>query len=71
MNEEFYNRLFEERMGEIIINLNNIISYFKCPNISPINFIKCGGPFQTFNEIINGNISLQKEEEDQKKLNQI
>ena len=52
-----------------------LIYYFKGSNIAPINFIGFKGPMHICNEIINGDITIEKIEENQKhfksKLNEI
>ena len=47
------------------IDFNNLIYYFKIPNIAPINFIRFKGSFHIFEHIKNGNMSLQKGEKNQ------
>ena len=73
-----YNEIFEElsnkRMSEIQdiakqIDFNNLTYYFiKSPNLSSINFIDSRGLMHIYNEIINGNILMEKIEEDQKQF---
>ena len=63
----------EERMYEIQkmshkINFNNLTYYFRSSNLAPINFIGFRGPMHIYNEIKNGNVSIKKAEEDQKKF---
>ena len=69
-----------ERIGKIYniskeIDFNDLIYCFKGPNTAPINFIDFRGPMHIYDEIKNGNISIEKIEEDQKqfksKLNEI
>ena len=50
------------------INYKNLFYYFTIPGISPINFIKFTGPFNTFKEIRDGDKTLQEIEQDQEKL---
>ena len=63
----------DERMYEIQkmshkINFNNLTYYFRSSNLAPINFIGFRGPMHIYNEIKNGNVSIKKAEEDQKKF---
>ena len=63
-----FNRLLEKN-GEIQkaskdIDFNNLVHYFKGPDIVRINFIRFKGPLHIFNEIKNSNIL--KKVEDQK-----
>ena len=57
------------------INFNNFTYHFKGSNTAPINCIEFRDPERIFNEIKNGNISIEKSEEDQKlfksKLNEM
>ena len=62
-----FNRLLEKN-GEIQkaskdIDFNNLVHYFKGPDIVRINFIRFKGPLHIFNEIKNSNISLKKVED--------
>ena len=50
------------------IDFNHLTYRFKGSNIAPMNFIKFKGPMHIYNEIKNGNVSIKKIEEDQKKL---
>ena len=50
------------------IDFNNLTYYFKSSSVAPIHFIKFKGPLHIFEEIENGNISLQKAEENQNKF---
>ena len=51
------------------IDFNNLTYYFiKSPNLSSINFIASRGLMHIYNEIINGNILMEKIEEDQKQF---
>ena len=61
-------------MGEIHnigeqTDFNNLIYYFKGKNISPMNYIGFRGPIHNYNNIKNGNKSIEKIEKDKKKLN--
>ena len=51
-------------------NFNNLIYYYKNPNLAPINFIDFKGSMYIYNNIKNGETSIEKIEEDRKKLNQ-
>ena len=60
-----------ERIGDIYniskeTDFNNLIYYFKGSNIAPINFIGFKGQMHIHNEIIDGDTTIQKIEEDQK-----
>ena len=50
------------------IDFNNLSYYFTSPNLALINFISFRGPMHIYNEINNGNISIEKIEEDQKEF---
>ena len=50
------------------INFNNLTYYFASPNLAPINFIGFKGPLNFYNEIKNGETSVEKIEEDQEKF---
>ena len=78
--KEVFNKLSSERIGKIDytskeINFNNLTYHFKGSNTAPINFIDFRGSMHIYNDIKNGNISIEKIEEDQKqfqsKLNEI
>ena len=78
--KKVFNELSNERIGEIHniskeINFNNLTYHFKGWNTAPINHIGFRGPMHIFNEMKNGNISIEKTEEDKKqfksKLNEI
>ena len=78
--KEVFNELSNERIGEIYnigkeIDFNNLTYHFKTSHTAPINFIHFRGPMHIYNETKNGNISIEKIEEDQKqfksKLNEI
>ena len=78
--DKIFDKLSNERIGDIYniskeIDFNNLIYYFKGPNIAPINLIGFKGPMRIYNEIMNGDITIENIEEDQKqfksKLNKI
>ena len=78
--KEVFNKLSSERIGKIDytskeINFNNSTYHFKGSNTAPINLIDFRGSMHIYNDIKNGNISIEKIEEDQKlfqsKLNEI
>ena len=48
------------------IDFNNLTHYFKDQNIAPINFISFRGPLHYYENIKNGNISIEKAKENQK-----
>ena len=67
--KEVLNKFSDERVGEIYniskkINFNNSIYHFKGFNTEPINVIDFRGPMHIYSEIKNGNISIEKNEED-------
>ena len=71
--KEVLDELSNERMGETYniskeIDFNHLTYRFKGSNIAPMNFVKFKGPMHIYNEIKNGNVSIKKIEEDQKKL---
>ena len=52
ISKEIYDKIFEERMNEILemsrdINYSNLVYEFKNSNISPIIFTEFGGPLYT------------------------
>ena len=49
------------------INFNNLIYYSKNPKLTPINFVDFKGPKHIYNNIENGETSIEKIEEDKKK----
>ena len=66
--KEIFDKLSSERIGEICniakqIDFNNLTYYFK--NYLTINFVGFRGPMYTYNNIKNGNTSIEKIEEDQ------
>ena len=74
-----YDKIIEERMGEILemrnkIDFNNLIYNFKGPT-SSINFGKFGGPIYIYGHMKNGDITLQQAEKQHndfgKELNEI
>ena len=78
--KEFFNELSNERIGKIYntskkISFSNLSYHFKGSNNATINFINFRGPMHIYNEIQNGNKSIEKIEEAQKqsksKLNKI
>ena len=78
--DKMFYEFSNERIGDIYniskeTDFNNLIYYFKGSNIAPINFIGFKGPMHICNEIINGDITIEKIEENQKqfksKLNEI
>ena len=52
------------------IDFNNLIHYFKGSNIAPINRIDFKGLMRIRNEIINGDTTIKKTEENKNNLNQ-
>ena len=50
------------------IDFNNLTYYFKDQNIAPINFISFRGPLHYYENIKNGNISIEKVKENQKQF---
>ena len=78
--KEVFNELSNQRIGEIYNiskknNFNNLTYHFKVSNTAPTNFIDFRGPMYIYNEIKNGNISIEKvgkgQEQCKSKLNQI
>ena len=72
--KEVFNELSNERINEIYsiskeIDFSNLTSCFKCSDIAPIHFFEFKGPMHIYNEIKNGNVWIEKIEEDQKKKN--
>ena len=71
--KDVFNELSNKRIGEVYniskeINFNNLTYHFKGSNTAPINFVDFRGPMHIYNEIKNGNISIEKTEEDQKQF---
>ena len=70
ISKEIYDEILEERMDEILkmsreINYNNLVYDFKGPTPS-INFAIFAGPMYTYNQLKNGEKTLQQVEEEQK-----
>ena len=64
ITQEIYNKILEERMDEILemnkeINYSNLVYHFKGPT-NPINFSVFGGPIYTYDQLKNGDTTLQK-----------
>ena len=67
--KEIFDELSSERMDEIYILSKQIdfkiLTYkFKSKNIAPINFISFRGPLNIYENIKNGNISIEKVKKD-------
>ena len=73
ISKEIYDEILEERMYEILkmskeINYINLVYDFKGP--TPLSkFTKFGRPTYTYNQLKNGEKTIQQVEEDQKKFN--
>ena len=72
ITQEFYDKIIEERMGEVLemrnkIDFNNLIYNFKGPT-SSINFGKFGGPMSNkyYEHMKNGDTTAQQVEKQQK-----
>ena len=70
ISKEIYDEILEERMDEILkmsreINYSNLVYDFKGPTPS-INFAIFAGPMYTYNQLKNGEKTLQQVEEEQK-----
>ena len=70
ITQEFYDKILEERMDEILkmsgkIDFDNLINNFKGPT-SSINFGKFGGPVYIYGHMENGDTTLQQVEKQQK-----
>ena len=70
ITKEVYDKILEERMDEILemsreINYNNLAYNFKGPT-TPIRFTRFGGPMYTYNQLKNGDTTLQQVEKQQK-----
>ena len=68
--KEIYNKILEERMYVILemskkIDFSNLVYHFKGPT-HPVNFAISDGPMYTYNQLNNGDISLQQVEKQQK-----
>ena len=69
ISKEIYDEILEERMDEILkmsreINYSNLVYDFKGPTPS-INFAIFGGPMGTYNQLKNGDKTLQQVEKEQ------
>ena len=58
---------YKKKMSRAI-DFNDLTYYFKSPDFSSINFIGFKGPLNIHEKIKNSNISIKKEEEDQKQF---
>ena len=68
ITQEFYDKILEERMDEILKMSDKIdFDNFKGPT-SSINFGKIGGPMYIYGHVENGDITLQQIEKQQKDL---
>ena len=70
ITQEFYDKILEERMDEILkmsgkIDFDNLINNFKGPT-SSTNFGKFGGPVYIYGHMENGDTTLQQVEKQQK-----
>ena len=70
ISKEIYNEILGERIDEILkmsreINYSNLVYDFKGPTPS-INFAIFAGPMYTYNQLKNGEKTLQQVEEEQK-----
>ena len=70
INKDIYNELLEERADEIVdmskeVDYGNLVYNFKGSS-PPINFTKFGSPMYTYNQLKNGEKTLQQAEEQQK-----
>ena len=70
ITQEFYDKILEERMDEILkmrdkIDFDRLIYNFKGPT-SSINFGKFGGPMYIYGHMKNGDTTLQQVEKQQK-----
>ena len=71
--EEVFNQLCNERIGELYNiskknNFNNLTHHSKSSNTAKINFIDFRAPMHVYNEIKNGNMSIEKIEQDKKQF---
>ena len=62
--KEIYNKILEERMDEILemskeIDYSNLVYHLKSET-NPVNFAIFGGPMYTYDQLKNGDISLQQ-----------
>ena len=72
-SHKIFDKLSYERMSEIKdlsrqIDLNNLTYYFKNKSVSPINFTGFKASLHLYRDIFDGNIELEKAEEDQKQF---
>ena len=72
-HSKIFDELSNERIGDIYniskeINFGDLICYFKDPCITPKHFIEFNGPMRICNEIVNGDKTIKKIEEDQKQF---
>ena len=70
ITQEFYDKILEERMDEILkmsdkVDFYNLIYNFKGPTYS-IKFGKFGGPMYIYGHMKNGDTTLQQVEKQQK-----
>ena len=73
IQEKNFNKLLDERMYEMQkmsgdIEFNKLNYYFKNQNLAPLNFIGFRGLLNIYEKIKNGNISIKKAKEYQKKF---
>ena len=73
IQEKNFNKLLDERMYEMQkmsgdIEFNQLTYYFKNQNLAPLNFIGFRGLLNIYKKIKNGNISIKKAKEYQKKF---
>ena len=73
IQEKNFNKLLDERMYEMQkmsgdIEFNQLTYYFKNQNLAPLNFIGFRGLLNIYEKIKNGNISIKKAKEYQKKF---
>ena len=74
ISKEIYDKILQERIDEILemsreINYNNLVYDFKGPT-SSISFTEFGGPIYTYDQLKNGDKTLQRQKKNKKKLNQ-
>ena len=72
ITKEIYDKILEEGMDEILeisreINHNYLVYNFKGPT-TPISLTRYGGPIYTYNQLKNGDTTLQQVEKQQKDL---
>ena len=73
MQEKIFNRLLDERMGEIReiskkVKYNDLTYHYITPGIKPTRFIEFRGPLPLFKEIGNGDKSIKEVQKEQIKL---